>query len=543
MRMEDSFGKSTDVLILGGGLAGQTAALNLAETHKVVLACKKDLATSASSRAQGGISAVFMEPDSHDKHLQDTLIAGAHLNDINASRLIIESSRQAVNWLIERGVPFTKKNDAYHLTREGGHSERRILHVDDLTGKAIQDTLAGHIRRHPNITILEHHAAVELLVARGDVRTCADALLIGDYGEQREIRADFTILATGGAGQVFLHATAPGASTGDGIALAWNIGCRIVNLEFLQFHPTCMYYPQGEPFLITEAVRGEGGILRLPDGHRFMPDHDPRAELAPRDLVSRAIYSEMKKHGIPAVHLDISHRSPEFIREHFPNIYKTCLERGIDITKAPIPVTPASHYTCGGVLADVHGRTDIAQLYCIGEAACTGLHGANRLASNSLLECVVMGQAVACDIAARGQSPALQVHALAPCVGRRRLEDREREAIELAKGELRRLMWDYVGIVRDFASLTAAGHRIRLLEDEVAQLYGEVAPETGLVELRSLLIAARLVVACAQSRRESRGCHFNRDCPDTDPNPASTILSPTVSLTSSRPGCRAAQCS
>lgn len=517
---------SFDVLVIGGGLAGQTVALNLADTKTVLLVCKKDLITSASSRAQGGISAVFTEPDSHEKHLEDTLIAGDRLNDIAASRFIIENSREAVDWLIERGVPFTQKNGAYHLTREGGHSERRILHVDDLTGKAIQDTLAGQVRRHPNITVLEHHTAVALLHAQGDARACAGALLIDDDGVQKEVLAGFTVLATGGAGQIFLHATAPGASTGDGIALAWNFGCRVANLEFLQFHPTCMYYPQGEPFLITEAVRGEGGLLRLPNGHRFMPEYDARAELAPRDLVARAIYSEMKKHGISAVHLDISHRPPSFVKDHFPNIYRQCLERGIDITRSPIPVTPASHYTCGGVLTDVNGRTDAARLYCVGEAACTGFHGANRLASNSLLECVVVGQAAAKDMLARAQTGELPARVSRTRTALRRLDKREHNAIELARGELRRLMWDYVGIVRDFASLEAAGRRIRLLDEEAARLYAETLPETGLIELRNLLTTAKLVVDCAQSRHESRGCHFNRDCPEAGTAPEPTILTP-----------------
>jgi L-aspartate oxidase len=532
-----------DVLIIGGGLAGHTAALNLADTKKVLLVSKKDLVTSASSRAQGGISAVFMEPDSHEKHLRDTLVAGAHLNDIESTRFIIENSRKAVDWLIGCGVPFTKKDGRYHLTREGGHSERRILHVDDLTGKAIQDTLVQHVRQHPNITVLEHHTAVELLATSGDERTCVGALLIDAAGQQKEVFGDFTILATGGAGQIFLHTTAPDASTGDGIALAWNIGCRVANLEFLQFHPTCMYYPHGESFLITEAVRGEGGILRLPNGHRFMPEYDPRAELAPRDLVARAIYSEMKKHGIPAVHLDISHQPPAFVKEHFPNIYKICLERGIDITQSPIPVTPASHYTCGGVLTDTHGKTDIARLYCIGETACTGLHGANRLASNSLLECVVMGQAAASDIVARGKGQTPQTQAPTARAALRRLNDRERNAIELARSELRRLMWDYVGIVRDFASLTAASNRIRLLEEEVERLYSEALPETDLIELRNLLTTAKLVVDCAQSRQESRGCHYNQDCPHTDPVPASTILTPSAHFGSPQLASRELECS
>lgn len=525
MPLFDDIGHKFDVLVIGGGLSGQTIALSVASQKRVLIVCKSDLATSASSRAQGGISAVFSEIDTHEKHLEDTLVAGDRLNNLEASRFIIESGRQAVDWLIERGVPFTKKNGEYHLTREGGHGERRILHVDDLTGKAIQDTLIDQIVQHQNITVLEHCTAIELIKTESSVRGCAGAVLLDSNGNQMQIIADCTVIATGGAGQVFVHATTPGTATGDDIALAWGLGCRVSNLEFLQFHPTCMYYPQGEPFLITEALRGEGALLKLPDGRRFMDDYDPQGELAPRDLVSRAIYNEMKKHNIPAVHLDISHKDPSFVKNHFPNIYRKCLERGIDITTSSIPVTPASHYTCGGVVTDVRGRTDIANLYCVGEAACTGLHGANRLASNSLLECVVISQSAAADILAKTSRDVIAL----PSYGEnyaRKVNEFEINAIEIAKTELRQIMWNYVGIVRDFASLDAARRRINLLRDEVGELYEKVLPAKQLIELRNLLTTAGLIIDCAQARKESRGCHFNRDCPGTDLDPVSTILIP-----------------
>lgn len=394
-----------DVLIIGSGLAGQSAALRLASQCKVALVSKRGLEDSASGWAQGGIAAVLDSSDSIEAHIHDTLVAGAWLNDEKATRFVVENGRRAIEWLIEQGVPFTKDDIGYHLTREGGHSARRVIHVADATGSAVQDTLTRKVRANPNITVLEDHIAIDLItgdkLGTGEMRCFGAYILNTQDGEVVTIGAANTLLATGGAGKVYLYTTNPDTSTGDGIAMAYRAGCRISNMEFIQFHPTCLYHPQAKSFLISEAVRGEGGILRLQDGTRFMPEHDDRAELAPRDIVARAIDFEMKKRGLDCVFLDISHKGEAFIRNHFPNIYARCLELGIDITQAPIPVVPAAHYTCGGVVSDLNGRTDVAGLYVAGEASCTGLHGANRLASNSLLECLVFAEAAVNDILAK----------------------------------------------------------------------------------------------------------------------------------------------
>ena len=515
-----------DVLIIGAGLAGQVAALRLAEHRKVIVICKDELMQSASAKAQGGISAVYRDPDTYDKHFDDTLIAGCGLNDPTITRHIVENGTAAVQWLISIGVPFTQNDNGYHLTREGGHSERRILHVDDMTGRAIQGVLSRKLRQHPNITVLEHHTALRLLSSMDSSNTCGGAIAINNTAKkQGTITATSTIIATGGSGKIYASATAPLSSSGSGIVLAWNIGCRVANLEFVQFHPTCMYSPGESSFLITEAVRGEGGLLKLPDGSRFMPDYDSRAELAPRDIVARAIYTEMKRLQIPAVLLDISHKPANFIRTHFPNIYQECLRRGIDITKEPIPVQPASHYTCGGVVTDASARTDVAGLYCIGEAAYTGLHGANRLASNSLLECVVMASESANSIlsATTKHTPTIPTDTFNQD---RALTIFEHEAITVATIELREAMWNYVGIVRSNASLAAAKRRIDQLISEVETLYGDCYPEPDLLDLRHLLTMANLVVRCAQDRKESRGCHFNRDWPHLSQMARPTVLEP-----------------
>ncbi|HVL75337.1 MAG TPA: L-aspartate oxidase, partial [Noviherbaspirillum sp.] len=389
-----------DVAIIGSGLAGLSVALHLAQTRKVVVVSKRSLLDGASNWAQGGIAAVLDSKDSHEEHIADTLVAGAGLCDEGATRFIVEHSREAIEWLIAQGVPFTKDATAelgFHLTREGGHSQRRIIHAADATGHAVQLTLVEKVRNHPNITILERHCAIDVIKSdrldghEGPPRCVGVYVQDVDNGEVMTLAADHTVLATGGAGKVYLYTTNPDTATGDGIAMAWRAGCRVANMEFIQFHPTCLYHPYAKEFLISEAVRGEGGLLKLPAaagaaaGHRFMPDHDARAELAPRDVVARAIDFEMKKRGLDYVDLDISHQSPEFLKEHFPTIYARCLELGIDITKQPIPVVPAAHYTCGGIITDLAGRTDLPGLYAVGEVACTGLHGANRLASNSLL--------------------------------------------------------------------------------------------------------------------------------------------------------------
>ncbi len=385
---------NTDVLIVGSGLAALTTALHLAAHKHVTILTKRELMDGASAWAQGGIAAVLDNHDSEESHILDTLVAGAGLCNESVTRFVVSQARDMVDWLVSQGVAFTgdeSSDTGYHLTREGGHSERRIVHAADATGRAVQTSLADRIRSHPNITLLENHLAVDLITGRhtGDDerRVYGVYALDNETGRVETFSAGYTILATGGAGKVYLYTTNPDTATGDGIAMAWRAGCRVGNMEFIQFHPTCLYLPQAKSFLITEAVRGEGGLLKLPDGRRFMLDHDPRAELAPRDIVARAIDYEMKKRGLDCVYLDISHKPARFIIDHFPNIFRQLSEWGIDMTHEPIPVVPAAHYTCGGVVTDMFGCTDLCNLYAVGEVAFTGLHGANRLASNSLLEC------------------------------------------------------------------------------------------------------------------------------------------------------------
>jgi L-aspartate oxidase len=514
-----------DVLIIGSGLAGQSAALRLADRCKVGLISKRALEDSASSWAQGGIAAVLDSQDSIEAHIRDTLIAGAHLNDPGATRFVVENGRRAIDWLIEQGVPFTRDRDGYHLTREGGHSARRVIHVADATGLAVQDTLTRKVRRHPNITVLEHHIAIDLIT--GSKLGLPDKRCYGAYaydnasGEVRTVGAPHTLIATGGAGKVYLYTTNPDTSTGDGIAMAWRAGCRVANMEFIQFHPTCLYHPQAKSFLISEAVRGEGGILRLPDGTRFMPAHDPRAELAPRDVVARAIDFEMKKRGLDCVYLDISHKPADFLVEHFPNILARCRELGIDITREPIPVVPAAHYTCGGIVTDRRARTDLEGLYAAGEASCTGLHGANRLASNSLLECLVYAEAAVADILSQ---PPVDMPRLPSWDASRVTDPDEEIVISHNWDELRRFMWDYVGIVRTTKRLQRAQHRVRLLMREIEEFYANFRVSHDLIELRNLVLTADLIIRCAMRRRESRGLHFSRDYPDLLPRPKNTLL-------------------
>ncbi|MBK7645803.1 MAG: L-aspartate oxidase [Betaproteobacteria bacterium] len=514
-----------DVLIIGSGLAGQSAALRLASHCRVALVSKRSLEDSASGWAQGGIAAVLDSSDSIEAHIQDTLVAGAWLNDEKATRFVVENGRHAIEWLIEQGVPFTKDDAGYHLTREGGHSARRVIHVADATGSAVQDTLTRKVRANPNITVLEDHIAIDLItgdkLGTGEKRCFGAYILNTQDGEVVTIGAANTMLATGGAGKVYLYTTNPDTSTGDGIAMAYRAGCRVSNMEFIQFHPTCLYHPQAKSFLISEAVRGEGGLLRLPDGTRFMPEHDDRAELAPRDIVARAIDFEMKKRGLDCVFLDISHKGEDFIRTHFPNIYARCMELGIDITQAPIPVVPAAHYTCGGVISDLNGRTDVAGLYVAGEASCTGLHGANRLASNSLLECLVFAEAVVKDILANNTITIPQL----PLWDESRVTDADEEVVISHNwDELRRFMWDYVGIVRTTKRLMRAGHRIALLKREIDEFYANFRVSHDLIELRNLVATADLIVRCAMQRKESRGLHFSRDYPETATKVKNTVL-------------------
>lgn len=532
-----------DVAIIGSGLAGYSAALHLAETNKVALFSKRALIDGASSWAQGGIAAVLDSKDSVDQHLSDTVIAGAGLCDETTTRHIVENGRAAIDWLISQGVPFTPDAEAelgYHLTREGGHSQRRIIHAADATGHAIQATLEQQIRHHPNISLFEHHYAIDLITSSKLDNVSSDkdpvaARCLGLYvqdvrtGKVHTVTAQHTVLATGGAGKVYLYTTNPDTATGDGIAMAWRVGCRIANMEFIQFHPTCLYHPYAKSFLISEAVRGEGGLLKLPieagaaAGKRFMPEHDPRNELAPRDVVARAIDFEMKKRGLDHVDLDITHHTKEFIQEHFPTIYARCLELGIDISKQPIPVVPAAHYTCGGIVTDLHGCTDLAGLYAVGETAYTGLHGANRLASNSLLECVVIGKAVAQHISSQEKFSGPDL----PGWDESRVTNADEEVVIAHNwDELRRFMWNYVGIVRTTKRLERAQHRIRLLKEEIDEYYANFRITNHLLELRNLVDVASLIVNSALSRHESRGLHFSRDFPATLPKAIPTVLDP-----------------
>ncbi|MDR3391841.1 MAG: L-aspartate oxidase [Sulfuriferula sp.] len=520
----------TDVLIIGSGLAALTTALHLAESMKITILTKKTLRDSASAWAQGGIAAVLADDDTVEAHIQDTLVAGAGLCDEAAVRFVVEHSREAVQWLVGIGVPFTEdaaSDTGFHLTREGGHSARRIIHAADATGRAVQRTLCEQIHLHPNITLLEHHIAIDLItgakLGRDDQRCYGSYVLDSRNGRVKTFVAKHTVLATGGAGKVYLYTTNPDVATGDGVAMAWRAGCSVANMEFMQFHPTCLYHPRAKSFLISEAVRGEGGLLKLPDGTRFMPAHDARAELAPRDVVARAIDWEMKKRGLDCVYLDISHQPAEFVTSHFPNIYQRCLELGIDITREPIPVVPAAHYTCGGVVTDLAARTDIDNLYAVGEVAHTGLHGANRLASNSLLECLVFGRAVAQTI--RSTAPA-ETNVL-PEWDESRVTDADEEIVLSHNwDELRRFMWDYVGIVRTNKRLERAAHRISLLTEEINEYYANFRVSNDLIELRNLVVTADLIVRCAQLRHESRGLHTSRDYPETAVVAADTILHP-----------------
>ena len=529
-----------DVAIVGSGLAGLTVALQLADPHRVVILSKRAMTTGASDWAQGGIAAVLDSGDSHDEHTQDTLVAGAGLCDEDATRFIVEHGREAIQWLIDRGVPFTRDEQAelgFHLTREGGHSRRRIIHVADATGHAVVTTLAEQARQHPNITILEDQFAVDLITSAklglpGN-RCYGLYVLNAETGEVRTLTATHTVLAAGGAGKVYLYTTNPDTATGDGIAMAWRAGCRVSNMEFIQFHPTCLYHPYAKSFLISEAVRGEGGLLRLPDGTRFMPEHDARAELAPRDVVARAIDFEMKKRGLDCVYLDITHQPVSFLKEHFPTIYARCLELGIDIAREPIPVVPAAHYTCGGVVTDTAGRTDLGNLYAVGETGCTGLHGANRLASNSLLECMVIGRAAAADIASQGKADAPDI--TLPAWDESRVSDADEEVVVSHNwDELRRLMWNYVGIVRTDKRLERAQHRIGMLREEIAEYYANFRVTRDLLELRNLVEVASLIVDSAYSRHESRGLHFSRDYPETLPKALPTVLQPLTGRAASR---------
>jgi len=520
-----------DVLIIGSGLAGMSAALHLAGRFKVALVTKHELLDGASSWAQGGIAAVLDQTDSIEDHIRDTMVAGAGLCGADAVRFVVERGRRCVEWLVAQGVPFTRdgdNRDELHLTREGGHSHRRIVHAADRTGSAVQNTLVGRVKSHPNIEVLEWHIAVDLITSRklgepGPNRAFGAYVLDRKAGRVKTIAARYTALACGGTGKVYLYTTNPDTATGDGVAMGWRAGAAVGNMEFIQFHPTCLFHPHAKSFLISEAVRGEGGLLKLPDGERFMPRHDPRAELAPRDIVARAIDFEIKKHGIDCVYLDITHKGGDFIREHFPTIHARCLEFGIDITREPIPVVPAAHYTCGGVVTDLKGRTQVRNLYALGEVACTGLHGANRLASNSLLECLVFSESAATDMLAGDATAPPRL----PDWDESRVTDADEEVVISHNwDELRRTMWNYVGIVRTTKRLERARHRIQLLQEEIEEFYANFRVSNDLIELRNLVLTAELIVRSALARKESRGLHYSRDYPQTSPEARDTVLNP-----------------
>ena len=523
-----------DVIVIGSGAAGLTAALALAETKKVAVLAKGALGGGATEWAQGGIAAVLEEGDSFEDHVRDTMIAGAGLNNRAVVEFVVGGAPAAIKRLADLGVPFNIDDDGvgWHLTREGGHSHRRIVHVADATGWAVQEALEKAAVAQPNITVLTDRVAIDLITGRHAEEFSTSGAVHGVYALNRAtnaveaLTARATVLATGGAGRTYLYSTAPRGATGDGIAMAWRAGCRVSNMEFMQFHPTCLYNLEVKNFLITEAVRGEGGILKNPKtGHRYMPDYDERAELAPRDIVARANDNEIKRDGLDYVWLDISHKEPEFVRHHFPNIYDKLIGLGIDITKEPIPVVPAQHYTCGGVLVDLHGRTDAPGLYAAGEVTQSGLHGANRLASNSLLECFVYGDAAARHILANWDEMAAPP-AIRPWDESRVTDSDEEVVIAQTWGEIRRFMWNYVGIVRTTKRLERAKHRIDLLRQEVTDYYRHFTVTPDLIELRNLVEVADLIIKSALSRHESRGLHYTLDYPETAAEAVDTVLIP-----------------
>ncbi|MEA0042648.1 L-aspartate oxidase [Escherichia coli] len=526
---------SCDVLIIGSGAAGLSLALRLADQHQVIVLSKGPVTEGSTFYAQGGIAAVFDETDSIDSHVEDTLIAGAGICDRHAVEFVASNARSCVQWLIDQGVLFDTHvqpngEESYHLTREGGHSHRRILHAADATGREVQSTLVSKAQNQPNIRVLERSNAVDLIVS-DKIGLPGTRRVVGAWVWNRNketvetCHAKAVVLATGGASKVYQYTTNPDISSGDGIAMAWRAGCRVANLEFNQFHPTALYHPQARNFLLTEALRGEGAYLKRPDGTRFMPDFDERGELAPRDIVARAIDHEMKRLGADCMFLDISHKPADFIRQHFPMIYEKLLGLGIDLTQEPIPIVPAAHYTCGGVMVDDHGRTDVEGLYAIGEVSYTGLHGANRMASNSLLECLVYGWSAAEDITRR-MPYAHGVSTLPPWDESRVENPDERVVIQHNWHELRLFMWDYVGIVRTTKRLERALRRITMLQQEIDEYYAHFRVSNNLLELRNLVQVAELIVRCAMMRKESRGLHFTLDYPELLTHSGPSILSP-----------------
>ena len=524
-----------DVLILGSGAAGLATALGVSEQARVAVLSKDALPAGSTLWAQGGIAAVLDATDELDAHLRDTLDAGAGLCHEPAVRYTVERGPEAVRWLVDQGVAFDTETDPdgnprFHLTQEGGHSHRRIIHAADATGSAVETTLVDQVRARNNIDVFEHHVAVDLIVREKlglPGSGCIGAYVLDETsGEVNVFSAPFVVVATGGASKVYLYTSNPDGSTGDGIAMAWRAGCSVANMEFNQFHPTCLYHAQAKSFLVSEALRGEGGVLRLPDGQRFMDRFHPRAELAPRDVVARAIDHEMKRIGADCLYLDVSHLERERIEQHFPNIRKRCLDFGIDITREPIPVVPAAHYTCGGVVTDLDGRTDVPGLYAVGECASTGLHGANRMASNSLLECIVFARAASRDILAQlDDAPPPDE---APLWDESKVTDSDEDVVISHNwDELRRFMWDYVGIVRTNKRLERARHRITVLRREIHEYYSNYRVSNDLIELRNLALVADLIIESARARRESRGLHYTLDYPETSVAARDTLLTPS----------------
>ncbi len=527
-----------DVVVVGGGLGGLSVALRLADSgFSVGLLRKKPSGESSSAWAQGGIAAAMDAGDTPEQHAADTVEAGAGLCRRATVDFVVDRAPAAIRWLQGQGVGFTASEQGppgtLHLTREGGHTRRRIVHAADATGRAVIEGLEARVAEHAGIRVLDDRIGIDLITSAkqripGPNRCLGLYALNRATGRVETIAARTVVLATGGASKIYLYTTNPDTSTGDGIAMAWRAGCRVANMEFVQFHPTCLFHPLAKSVLISEAVRGEGGVLRLPDGRRFMDAHDPRAELAPRDIVARAIDAEMKRGGLDCVYLDISHKPAAEILHHFPNIAQRLKTFGIDITRDPIPVVPAAHYTCGGIVTDLTAATDLPGLLAVGECTWTGLHGANRLASNSLLECVVFGDAAARRIAADLASAPPVATSLAPWDESRVTDPDEQVIVSHNWDELRRFMWDYVGIVRTNKRLARARHRVDLLHEEITEFYGHFRVTNDLIELRNLALVAELTILCAQSRQESRGLHCNRDYPSALPDREArdTILIP-----------------
>ncbi|MCK6587132.1 MAG: FAD-dependent oxidoreductase [Polyangiaceae bacterium] len=545
---------TTDFLVIGGGIAGLTFALDAADHGEVILITKRARDESNTKYAQGGVAAVFAPDDTPEAHVRDTMIAGGGLCHEVVVDICAREGPDRVRELIARGAQFDHDNGELSLTREGGHSARRVVHAADATGLEIERALIARAEQHPNIRIVEHHTAIDLIMLSrfGGPDVCAGAYVLDEPRAQAQQKAEgprgipsdvaipapkspenvvvtylarATVLASGGAGKVYLYTTNPDVATGDGVAMAFRAGAEIANMEFYQFHPTCLFHPQAKSFLITEALRGEGGILRLPDGTAFMGAHDPRKDLAPRDIVARAIDFEMKRTGSEHVLLDITHKPASFVREHFPTIYAQCLRFGIDITAQPIPVVPAAHYMCGGITTDLHGRTTIPGLWAIGECSFTGLHGANRLASNSLLEGLVFGHRAALRLGASikelRESPFPEVPDWQ--TGDAVASD---EGVVVAHNwdELRRTMWNYVGIVRSDARLRRAARRIALLQEEIREYYWKHLVTRDLLELRNIATVAELIVSCAAVRHESRGLHTTIDYPEINPKLATDTI-------------------